>query len=329
MGIDCIDLRKLKHLRDLSLFVDDLINLRSDMRAPYVGQSAFSHKGGAHVNAVQKNPETFEHIRPETVGNERHILVSELSGGSSILLKAQEVCGGIRLEGGNRRDPEGTQGPGAQGLRLRIRRCLVPHPGAEGAQEAQAVLRAGGFRVVVEKRGKDEPCVSEATVKVRVKDRWSIRWPKAMARSTRWTGAAQGAAPALSRDRQRAVGRFPGADPRPAGGHGGHHAVQIESGDGKQTWGTVGVSENIIEASWEALVDSVEYKLFIEEEGQAKGTKKPRAGAKYRASVAPGRCRHIREVTADRPVPRESGPSGQGCRHDAGARRPADWECRF
>ena len=91
MGMSCVGTRKLRHLRDLSLFVDDLVNLRSDVRAPFVVHAAFSHKGGAHVNAVQKNPETFEHIPPEAVGNERHILLSEVSGGSSILLKAQEV----------------------------------------------------------------------------------------------------------------------------------------------------------------------------------------------------------------------------------------------
>jgi len=91
MGRSCVPPEKLASLRDLSLFADDLVNLSTNKKAPYVGESAFSHKAGQHVNAVRKNPVTFEHIPPKQVGNERRILLSELSGGSSILLKAIEV----------------------------------------------------------------------------------------------------------------------------------------------------------------------------------------------------------------------------------------------
>jgi len=274
MGMDCIDPRNMKRLRDLSLFVDDLINLRHDTRAPYVGQSAFGHKGGAHVNAVQKNPETFEHIHPDSVGNTRHVLVSELSGGSSILIKAQEV-------GGETASKEETAAILKELKALEHKGYAYESADASFRILVQKVLKKhkpffelDGFRVIVEKRGKDEPCVSEATVKLRVKGRIEHT-------------VAEGDGPvnALDRALRNALSQvYPEIanmqlmdfrvrilDPQEATA--ATTRVQIESGDGNATWGTVGVSENIIEASWEALVDSVEYKLFVEEEKKAGKTR--------------------------------------------------------
>ena len=91
MGIPSIPRENLKHLRELSLFVDDLANVRPDIRQPFVGATAFAHKGGIHVNAVEKVARSYEHIEPELVGNRRRVLVSELSGRSNVLLKAQEL----------------------------------------------------------------------------------------------------------------------------------------------------------------------------------------------------------------------------------------------
>lgn len=271
MGVPCIDSRHMKHLRDLSLFVDDLINLRSDTRAPYVGQSAFGHKGGAHVNAVQKNPETFEHIHPDTVGNARHILVSELSGGSSILLKAEEVSGesaskeetAAILKELKALEHKGYSFESADAsFRILVQKVLKKH---------KPFFELDGFRVIVEKRGKDEPCVSEATVKLRIGDQ-----------VLHTVSEGEGPVNALDRALREALRplypqiakvqlmdfRVRILDPQEATA--ATTRVQIESGDGKTTWGTVGVSENIIEASWEALVDSVEYKLFADEAKKAK-----------------------------------------------------------
>ncbi|MGQ9663610.1 MAG: citramalate synthase, partial [Kiritimatiellia bacterium] len=171
MGFPSIRRDKLRRLRELSLFMDDLVNMRPNPRAPYVGESAFTHSAGLHVNAVKKNPRTFEHVPPEAVGNERRILVSELSGTSSVLLKA------IELGVGRRKSLKGAAAI------LRVLKQMANHGYAFEAADAsfriliQKVLKEHksffdleGFRVIVEKWGKDEPCISEATVKVRVKD---------------------------------------------------------------------------------------------------------------------------------------------------------------
>jgi 2-isopropylmalate synthase len=277
LGVNCNCSRKLPHLRALSLFVDDLINVRHDTRAPYVGRSAFGHKGGAHVNAVQKNPATFEHIEPESVGNERHILVSELSGGSSIVLKAMEM------------DADGEVASKEDAAAILKELKALEHKGYvyESADASfrilvQKVLKKhkpffelDGFRVTIEKSGKDMPCVSEATVKVRVGGKVEHT-------------VAEGDGPVNALDgalRKALKGFYPEIanvhlsdfrvrilDPQEATA--ATTRVQIESGDGVDTWGTVGVSENIIEASWEALVDSVEYKLFADESKQRLAAKK-------------------------------------------------------
>ncbi len=271
LGVPCCGNRNLRHLRDLSMFVDDLINVRHNTRAPYVGRSAFGHKGGAHVNAVKKNPVTFEHITPETVGNERHILVSELSGGTSILLKAIEM--GVGGETASKqeqaevlRELKALENKGYAfesadaSFRILVQKVLKKH---------KPFFELDGFRVIIEKSGKDAPCVSEATVKVRVGGEVEHT-------------VAEGDGPVNALDgalRKALSGFFPEIanvhlsdfrvrilDPEEATA--AKTRVQIESGDGTDTWGTVGVSENIIEASWEALVDSVEYKLFAEESKQ-------------------------------------------------------------
>ena len=268
MGMRCLAEGKLADLRELSMFVGDMVNLRHDVRAPFVGDCAFSHKGGPHVNAVEKNPRTFEHVDPGVVGNTRRNLVSELSGGSSVLLKAVELgigrsqsAQGAREVLGALKDLEdkGYAFEAADAsFRILIQKVLKEH---------KPFFELQGFRVVVEKRGMDEPCISEATVKVRVD------------KDVEHT-AAEGGGPveALDKALRKALIRFYPAiakvlltdfrvsilDPEEATA--AKTRVLIESSDGEENWGTVGVSENIIEASWEALLDSVEYKLFREEE---------------------------------------------------------------
>ena len=284
LGCSCLRRGQIKKLREVSIYVDDLVNLRHDSRQPYVGQSAFSHKGGPHVNAVSKNPRTFEHIPPETVGNERRILVSELSGGSNVLLKAVELGFGRQtstdgakeiLNALKEMESKGYAFEAADAsFRILIQKALKEH---------KPFFDLEGFRVVVEKRGKNEPCLSEATVKVRVNDKVEHT-------------VAEGDGPvnALDGALRKALTRFYPAiatvlltdfrvrilDPQEATA--ATTRVLIESGDGTETWGTVGVSENIIEASWEALVDSVEYKLFREEEKKNKGARRRRSAKKVR-----------------------------------------------
>lgn len=266
----------LKQLRQLSLFVDDLVNLRPDVKAPYVGQSAFSHKGGPHVNAVKKNPRTFEHVRPEQVGNTRRILVSELAGGSNVLLKAIEVGLGRQASSKGAREvlqvlkhmeSKGYAFEAADAsFKILMQKVLKRHKSFFGLD---------GFRVIVEKRGQNEPCLSEATVKVRVADKIE-----------QTVSEGDGPVNALDGALRKALVRFyPGIqdvaltdfrvrilDPEEATA--ARTRVLIESSDGRESWGTVGVSGNIIEASWEALVDSVEYKLFKEEEERRRGRRK-------------------------------------------------------
>jgi 2-isopropylmalate synthase len=269
MGVTCVREGELARIKSLSRFVDDLANLRPNGKAPYVGQSAFSHKGGPHVNAVEKNPKTFEHVEPESVGNARRTLVSDLSGGSSVLLKAIELG-----EGNIKESKEGVRDVLAALKDLENKGYAFEAADASFRILVQKVLKEHtpffeleGFRVIVEKRGKDEPCVSEATIKVRVNDEIEQT-------------AAEGDGPvnALDSALRKALVRFYPEIAKvfltdfrvrildPAEATAAKTRVLIESSDGDESWGTVGVSENIIEASWEALVDSVEYKLFREEE---------------------------------------------------------------
>ena len=288
MGYACIGRGQLRRLREVSQFVDDLVNVRPDRRAPYVGDSAFGHKGGPHVNAVQKNPRTFEHVEPEQVGNQRRVLVSELSGKSSVLLKAIELgAGRVASEESAREilgvlkelESKGYAYEAADAsFRILIQKVLKEH---------RPFFELEGFRVIVEKRGKDDPCLSEATIKVRVKDEIE-----------QTVAEGDGPVDALDGALRKALVRFYPEiakvfltdfrvrilDPEEATA--ATTRVVIESSDGESTWGTVGVSENIIEASWEALVDSVEYELFKEEEkrrsrrssASSKGAKRRRSG---------------------------------------------------
>jgi len=259
----------LKQLRALSQFVYEQANLRPFAKQPFVGESAFAHKAGMHVDGVRKVSHSFEHVRPEAVGNQRRILISELSGASNVFLKAVEM--GLELD---RKSPEvrevlreleqmekdGYEYESADAsFQMLIKKVLKKH---------KPFFELEGFRVIVERaRPTGSGCTSEATVKVRVGDEVEFT-----------VGEGDGPVDALNAALRKALSRFYPAiadvvlkdysvrilDPEEATA--AKTRVLIESSDGERTWGTVGVSENIIEASWEALVDSVEYKLFLEEE---------------------------------------------------------------
>lgn len=274
MGYSCKCERSLKDLREVSLFVDDIVNMRPNPKSPYVGLSAFSHKAGQHADAVKKNPKTCEHISPELVGNKRRFLVSEMSGKSNILLKAAELnltrdivdnkenIGDI-LNTLKDMESKGYSYEAADGsFKILVQKILKRH---------KSFFHLDGFRVIVEKRGMDQPCIAEATIKVRVNDTTELT-------------AAEGCGPvdALDKALRKALIKFYPSikdvvltdfrvrilDPEEATE--ATTRVVIESKDHSGTWGTVGVSPNIIDAAWQALVDSVEYKLFKDEEEREK-----------------------------------------------------------
>jgi len=251
----------LPKLRELSQFVDEIANVRHDTRQPWVGATAFAHKGGMHVDAVQKVTCSFEHINPAAVGNARRVLVSDLAGRSNIVMKAREL--GFRI---NNDTPE---------LKAILKRIKdLEHRGYEfeAAEASLALLirkilkhEAPPFRIDtyhVSMRRDGVESVVEATVKVRVGDQVGHT-------------VAEGDGPVNALDsalRTALVRFFPRIRKvrltdykvRILDGGTGTAAktrVLIESSDGKDEWGTVGVSENIIEASLQALVDSMEYAL--------------------------------------------------------------------
>ncbi|MCX5812996.1 MAG: citramalate synthase [Proteobacteria bacterium] len=265
MGHVGIEKEKIAHLRDLSLYVDEMANFKPDKHKPYVGDSAFAHKGGIHVSAIRKNAETYEHIKPELVGNIQRVLISDLSGESSILYKAKEF--NIDIEQDRRlvkdvvkkvKDLEmyGYKFEGAEGsLELLMKKALGIH---------KKFFELISFKVIVDKKEKGHP-VSEATIMLKVGDRIEHT-------------AALGKGPVNALDaalRKALYKSYPGLKQMELvdykvrvlttkNGTGAVTRVLIESSDGKRTWGTVGVSENIIEASWQALEDSIDYKLLID-----------------------------------------------------------------
>ncbi len=269
MGFNCIGRNNLKKLYKVSVIADDLTNQLGDPRRPFVGRASFSHKAGAHVNAVLKNTATFEHIDPSVVGNERHILVSELSGGANVKMKAEELGVDVSsmdkkqvqavLAAVKEKETEGYSYESADGsFKILLHKVLDQH---------KPFFELDGFRCIVEKRGPHEPCISEATIKIKVKGETELM-----------AGEGDGPVDALNEALRKALVRFyPEIDSvsltdyrvrilDPKNATSAVTRVQIESGDGEHTWGTVGVSENIIEASWQALLDSVEVKLYDSEE---------------------------------------------------------------
>jgi 2-isopropylmalate synthase len=252
----------LSQLKDLSQFVDEIANFRHSPRQPWVGSAAFSHKGGTHVNAVQKVKESYEHIDPTLVGNARTVLISDLAGRSNIVMKAQEL--GIKLSNDapelkevlsriKKLEHEGYEFEAAGGS-LAVLIGKVMHPGLvpfEVTDYHVSMWRSAG------------KSVCEATVKVRVEGREAHT-------------AASGDGPVNALDsalRQALGGFFPQVKKiqltdykvrilDSATGTAARTRVLVQSSDGKQEWGTVGVSDNIIEASLQALVDSMEYRMM-------------------------------------------------------------------
>ncbi|MDD5270103.1 MAG: citramalate synthase [Candidatus Omnitrophica bacterium] len=262
LGIDCISDAKLKELTETSRFVAEISNVKQQENQPFVGNSAFTHKAGVHINAIMKNPVTYEHLDPHALGNKRRLLVSELSGKSSIMLRAEALELDLTKEAPKTKkilkllqklEHEGYHFEAAEGsLELLLKRAFKKY---------KKFFELEGFKVVTEHKGNK--LLSEATIKVKVN------------RIVEHT-AAEGDGPinALDNALRKALLEFYPAlaemhlsdfkvrvlDEK--AGTAAKVRVLIQSQDSKDSWWTIGVSENIIEASWNALVDSIEYKLL-------------------------------------------------------------------
>jgi 2-isopropylmalate synthase len=251
----------LAKLRDLSDFVDEIANLRHDPRQPWVGSAAFAHKGGTHVNAVQKVIHSYEHVDPALVGNTRRILISDLAGRSNIVLKARELGYEIQNDTPELKtiltrikelEFQGYEFEAAEGsLALLIRKAL---------RHEHAPFKVDAYHVSMRRDGQASTC--EATVKVRVGEK-------------RAHTVADGDGPVNALDaalRAALVKFFPALENvrltdykvrilDSATGTAAKTRVLLQSTDGMDEWSTVGVSENIVEASLQALVDSIELAL--------------------------------------------------------------------
>ena len=272
MGYDLVSAEKLAYLTDLSHYVNDLANLRPNTHQPFVGQSAFAHKGGTHVNAVLKNVESYQHVHPELLGNQTRVLVSELSGKDNISIKADEF--------------------GVEGLSREKERAVLQQikemenigfafESAEASVDLMLRRSQEGYRpsfslidytvAVANRAGRG--LSSEATIKVEVGDQI-------------YHEVAEGNGPvnALMLALRKAIQRyFPQLDRmhlldykvrilNSDQGTGASVRVLITSSDGARNWTTVGASTNIIEASWTAISDAVEYFLLTYDQQEFTGT---------------------------------------------------------
>jgi 2-isopropylmalate synthase len=266
LGYDCVTDEQLASLTQAAHFLDELLNFTPDPDQPYVGRNAFAHKGGMHVAGVNADPATFEHIDPDVVGNRRELLVSELSGKGTVHARARDA--GIPLG-----DEQATH------LVERVKE--LEHRGyhfeaADGSFELLLRKETGEYeplfileswRVIVEKRA-DGHVETEATIKI-----WTPPGPD----GERYVRTAEGNGPVNALDRalrDALVEIYPHLRDidlvnfkvrilDETKGTGAITRVLLDASDGDQVWGSIGVSENVIEASWEALVDSLEYGMRV------------------------------------------------------------------
>ncbi|MFA5725768.1 MAG: citramalate synthase [Candidatus Omnitrophota bacterium] len=263
MGIDCLPDDKLRELTHVSHFVSEISNMKQRADQPYTGESSFAHKGGMHINAIMKNPKTYEHIDPAFVGNHRRILVSELAGKTGVLVRARELE--LDLNKGDAKakkilkliqklEHEGYHFEAAEAsFELLMKRAFKKY---------KKFFDLEGFRVVIEKKTNNK-VTTEAIIRLKVK-------------GVKEHTAADGDGPvnALDNALRKALKDFYPTLAKmhlsdfkvrvldEKAGTASRVRVLIQSQDELDSWNTIGVSGNIIEASWQALVDSVEYKLL-------------------------------------------------------------------
>ncbi|QMU56459.1 MAG: citramalate synthase [Candidatus Mycalebacterium zealandia] len=264
LGMDCITNGKVEKLYETAHFINELANLNPLKKKAFVGASAFAHKGGLHASAVRKNPETYEHIDPSLVGNRRRVLVSDLSGRANIISKAAEF--GVEIDSNDKRVVEILQNlkelenkgyeferAGAS-FELLVRKHLGLY---------KKLFFVENIKTAVEREGRDGKPISSAEVSVKVDEKFE-----------KVKALGNGPVNALDKALREALERFfptiremtlKDYKVRVVSSIKGTDSVVrvlVESGDGTTVWNTVGVSENVVEASWKALIDSIDYKLL-------------------------------------------------------------------
>jgi len=259
----CIDDARIKELTEVSHYVSEVSNMKQTDNQPFVGRSAFAHKAGVHVNAILKNTKSYEHMDPSLVGNSRRLLVSELAGKTAILSKTKELNLELKKDSPETKkvlkilqdlEHQGYQFEAADAsFEVLVKRALKKY---------EKFFELEGFRVIIEKR-KRGSIYSEATIKLKVG-------------SVEEHTSCEGDGPVNALDnalRKALKGFYPSVSKMhlsdfkvrvldAKAGTAAKVRVLIQSQDEHDSWTTVGVSENIIEASWQALVDSIEYKLI-------------------------------------------------------------------
>lgn len=268
LGFDCLSQFEFKELTEASLYVADICNMKQHDNQPYVGKSAFAHKAGVHVNAMLKTPRSYEHMDPESVGNQRRMLISELSGKSGIVDKANEM--GIKMDKKSdeaRKILSGIQDMEKEGYQFELAEASLLLLMRRASQGLKEHFKMKDFRVIVESR-EGGPIVSEATVKMRIgdEDRHTV-------------SMGDGPVHAMDQALRKSLSEFYPSlkemhlcDFRvrvldEKAGTAAKVRVLLQSQDKSDSWWTVGVSGNIIEASWLALKDSIEYK-FVKDESR-------------------------------------------------------------
>jgi 2-isopropylmalate synthase len=262
LGYECVSTQQLSMLTATAHLLDELLNFTPDPNQPYVGRNAFAHKGGMHVAGVAADPATFEHVDPALVGNSREMLISELSGRGAVHQRARDV--GIALD-------DETAARVLEQVKDREHRGY--HYEAAGGSfelllrketgDYEPLFRLESWRAIVEKRA-DGRVETEATIKIWVDGERYVR-----------TAEGNGPVNALDRALRDALVEihpylrdidlvnFKVRILDETKGTGAVTRVLLDASDGEQVWGSIGVSENIIEASWEALVDSLEYGMGV------------------------------------------------------------------
>jgi 2-isopropylmalate synthase len=258
----CMTESAIKRLKEVSQFVDEIANIRHDPRQPWVGEAAFAHKGGAHVNAVQKVVHSYEHIDPTRIGNARRVLISDLAGRSNIVMKAREL--GFKLDNDTpelkeilnrikKLEHEGYEFEAAEGSLALLIRKLLKHE--------ESPFKIEGYHVSI--RRDRSIMVCQASVKVLVDGEAEHTIAEGDGPVNALDGALRAALvkffPQLKKVR---LADYKVRIINSTAGTGARTRVLIESADGKEEWGTVGVHDNIIEASLQALSDSLEYRLM-------------------------------------------------------------------
>ena len=268
LGLPCISDLQMRELTEVARFVAEVCNMKIEDDTPFVGNSAFAHKAGVHVNAILKNPRTYEHIDPRLIGNHRRLLISELSGKSTILKKAEEMDVDLgKSSEKSKKILETLQELEHKGYHFEVAEASLELLIKRVMNKFKDFFELEDYRVIMERR-KGGKSSSEATIKLRV------------GKETEHT-ASQGDGPvnALDGALRKALKKF---YPRIGEMHlidykvrvldekegtAARVRVLVQSQDKADSWWTMGVSENVIDASWQALVDSVEYKLLKDSKG--------------------------------------------------------------